>query len=102
MGIWEGHIQERTLITSGILTENGQVAFNICALIFSMLLKMFSRFRNIFDTKSASFMLASWFFMDINFIYDCSADCLSIKFMLLWKSFLSLVNCLYRLHCIKK
>ena len=89
-----------------VLTENGQVAFNICALIFSSLLKMFSRFENIFDTKSASFMLSSWFFMDIKFLYDCSADCsadcLSIKFMLLWKSFLSLVNCLYTLHCIQK
>ena len=36
---------------------------------------MFSRFRNIFDTKSASFLLSSWFFMDIKFMYDCSADC---------------------------
>ena len=62
MGIWEDHIQEkRTLVTSGMLTENGQVAFNICALIFSSLLKMFSCFRNIFYTKSASFMLSSWF-----------------------------------------
>ena len=43
MGRWEDHIQERTLITSGILTENGQVAFNICALIFSSLLKMLFR-----------------------------------------------------------
>ena len=63
------HAGKKTLITSGILTENGQVAFNICALIFSSLLKMFSRFRNIFDTKSASFMLSSWFFMDIKFMY---------------------------------
>ena len=93
---------KRTLITSGILTENGQVVFNICALIFSSLVKIFSRFRNIFYKKSASFMLSSWFFVDIKFMYDCSAGCLSIKFMLLWKSFLSLVNCLCRLHCIKK
>ena len=63
---------------------------------------MFSRFRNILDTKYASFMLSSWFSMDIKFMYDCSAYCLSIKFTLLWKSFLSLVNCWYRLHCIKK
>ena len=63
---------------------------------------MFSRFSNIFDTKSASFMLSSWFFIDIKFMYDCSADCLSIKFILPWKFFLSLVNCLYRLHGIKK
>ena len=60
--------------------ENGQVAFNICAFIFSNLFKMLSRFRNIFYTKSASFMLSSWLFMDIKFMYDCSADCLSIKF----------------------
>ena len=46
---------------------------------------MFSRFGNIFNTKSASFMLSSWFFMDIKFMYDCSADGLSIKFKLLWK-----------------
>ena len=66
------HAGKRTLITSGLLTENGQVAFNICALIFFGLLKMSSRFKNIFDTKSASFMLSSWFFMDIKFMYDCS------------------------------
>ena len=62
------HTEKRASITRVILTENGQVEFNICALIFSSLLKMFSRFRNIFDTKSASVMLSSWFFMDIKFM----------------------------------
>ena len=83
------HIRKNLNYMWYILTENGQVAFSICALIFSSLLKMFSRFRNIFYTKSASFMFSSWFFMDIKFMYVCSADCLSIKFVLLWKSFLS-------------